>query len=159
VNDGMRQKVVELLRCRRVMTLAVAAGRRAWCAPVYYVYENRALFFFSRTDSRHITHGLGKTGVAASVHADSHDWRGIKGVQMEGSIDTAGCSGDALRAFGLYQARFSALRELLLQHGPETVDPARVESLLRVRWYQFIPQTLFFVDNTSGLGHRQRVVL
>ena len=56
------------LACEQnTMTLATACDNSAWAAPVYYVFDKTAFFFFSDPDSRHIREALAGGQAAAAI--------------------------------------------------------------------------------------------
>ena len=160
IPDPSFERVEEFIRDQRVMTLATSDAKGVWSAPVYYVYNAGGLFFFSKPDSRHIVASGKKRQVAASVYATGNDWQAIQGVQMEGSIDTAGVSVASLQSFDLYRQRFTFFHDLVSEKKEEKLRrPSVIESVFQVRWYQFIPRVVVFTDNGIHFGYRQRYVL
>ena len=69
------------------MTLVYLADE-PWVCPVFYARQGFDLVFFSSQKSRHSTVFKENRRAAASVHAECDNWRDIKGLQMEGHVET-----------------------------------------------------------------------
>lgn len=139
-----------------IMTLAVSSDNTPWSAPVYYVHYNKCFWFFSSENSRHIIDAEKNSGIAAaSVFGNPHDWTEIKGLQMKGKIRRAGISVESGMAFAKYMKKFSFVEKML--SGKQVKDLSDLESLFRVRWYVFVPDEVYYSDNSVSFGFRERV--
>jgi uncharacterized protein YhbP (UPF0306 family) len=87
-----------------------------------------------------------------TIHEDYADWLDIKGVQFEG---TAGeISGpEEEHARRLYGEKFPVVG--MLAKAPAAI----VKALAKVRWYKVVPQRMYFIDNSLGLGSREEIAL
>ncbi|MDP7544375.1 MAG: pyridoxamine 5'-phosphate oxidase family protein, partial [Anaerolineales bacterium] len=79
------EKSLAYLRGHNVMTLATAGEDGPWAAAVFYVNEGFTLNFLSAPTTRHAANIAANPQVAATVQEDYHDWREIKGVQLDGA--------------------------------------------------------------------------
>lgn len=139
-----------------IMTLAVSSDNTPWAAPVYYVYYNNGFWFFSSENSRHIIDAEKKSGVvAASVCGNPYDWIEIKGLQMKGKIRQAGITAESGASFSKYMKKFGFVEKML--SGKQVKDLSDLESLFRVRWYVFVPDEVYYSDNSVSFGFRERV--
>ena len=68
------------------MTLATCAGDAPWAATVFFASDDLQLYFFSSPDSRHCQNLALNPKVAVTIQEDYHDWRKIKGIQLEGQV-------------------------------------------------------------------------
>ncbi len=141
----LRRAVEELLEDQHIMSLAVDGP---WVAALYYVYFDGSLWFCSKESARHITH----QPVAAEIHAASKGWRDIRGVQLEGRISPA----RSMRAFAAYMQRFDFISEIK-QQPIKTLDD--LQAVFKVRFYKLAIEKIYYIDNSSGFGDRQEVIL
>jgi uncharacterized protein YhbP (UPF0306 family) len=87
-----------------------------------------------------------------TIQNDSTDWIEIKGVQIEGIVhEISGDEEDLARI--LYGKKFPLVGMLAQAPG------AIVKALAKVRWYKIVPQRLYFIDNSRGLGNRDEIKL
>lgn len=140
------------LQGHRVVTLATEAQGNLWAAAVFYVSDGFKLYFLSAPTSRHCLNLAGNPRVAATVQEHYADWMEIKGLQLEGVASQL--SGDEeLLARKLYGEKFPFV-------GESAQTPAAiVKAMAKVRWYQVVPQRLYFIDNAAGFGQRSEVDL
>ncbi|WP_027358977.1 pyridoxamine 5'-phosphate oxidase family protein [Desulforegula conservatrix] len=139
-----------------IMTLATACGNDPWAAPVYYIYYNNGFWFFSSENSRHIIDAEKNSGVAAaSVCGNPYDWSEIKGLQMKGKIRQTGITVESGIAYAKYIKNFVFVEKML--SGKQVKDVSDLEALFRVRWYVFVPDEVYYSDNSVSFGFRERV--
>lgn len=139
-----------------IMTLAVTSGSEPWAAPVYYVHHNEGFWFFSSEDSRHIIDAEKNSGIAAaSVCGNPYDWTEIKGLQMKGKIKPGGITAESGSAFAKYLGRFGFVHKMF--SGNKVKDISDLENLFRVRWYVFVPDEVYYSDNSVSFGFKERV--
>ena len=150
-------RAADLINSQNTMTLATAIGDSAWAAPVYYVYEHGAFYFFSDPESRHIQEGLTAGDSSAAIHAPSSEWRDIRGVQMSGKIERVPVGREAASAFGAYLKKYPFCKEFF--------SPGSVMNLetfsgrFKARLYKFVPDQVYYQDNRIKFGHRELVEL
>lgn len=137
----------DFLRGHHVMTLATQDAEGPWAAALFYACDGEDLVFLSAPASRH-GRALAHDGrCAATIQDQEQDWRGIRGIQLEGvAVQLAGEERE--RARRLYAERFTFVR-------PQQAPAAILEALARVQWYRLRVQRLFFIDNSRGFGKRQ----
>jgi uncharacterized protein YhbP (UPF0306 family) len=140
------------LRDHHVATLATFGNEGLWAAAVFYVYDGDALLFLSSPTSRHCLNLAQNPHVAVTIQEDYSDWLEIKGVQIEGvASEISGVEEEKARK--LYGQKFPVV-------GMLTLAPAAiVKALAKVRWYKIVPQRLYFIDNSLGLGNREEIKL
>lgn len=140
------------LRDHHVATLATNGTEGPWAAAVFYVNEGDTLYFLSSPESRHSRNLAQNPRVALTIQEDYHDWLEIKGVQIEG-VATEISGADEEKARRLYGRKFPVVG--LLAQAPAAI----VKALAKVRWYRIVPQRLYFIDNSLGLGSRDEIAL
>lgn len=150
--QALQAQVLSYLRNHRVVTLATGAGGDPWAAAVFYVSDGFRLYFLSSPTSRHSLNLAKDQRVAATIQEDYADWLEIKGVQLEGyAREIHGTEEQLARA--LYAEKFPVIGKLA------QAPAAIVKALAKVRWYQLVPQRLFFIDNSAGFGQREEIDL
>lgn len=150
-------RAVQLINRQNTMTLATSAGESAWAAPVYFVYDGGAFYFFSDPASRHIREGLAVGGSSAAIHAPSVEWRDICGIQMSGKLMPVPLGREAATAFGAYLKKYPFCREFF---SPGSI--MKLETFVgrfKAKLYKFVPGRVYYQDNLIKFGHRERVEL
>jgi hypothetical protein len=134
------------------MTLATDGPQGLWAAAVFYVNDGFTLTFLSSASSRH-SQNIEATGrVAATIQEETHDWRAIRGIQLEGKVERL-TGEEQVSALLRYGQKFPLVSNL-------AAAPAEiVKAMSRIAWYTITPERLFFVDNSRGFGHRDEVQL
>ena len=146
-----RDRAVEYLAGHRVMTLATYGPEGPWAAAVFYANDGFDLYFISSPASRHSRNLATYAAVAATVHEDYFDWREIKGIQVEGTVEPVSGAEEA-RVRGLYGKKFPIAADLA------AAPAAIVAAFAKVRWYRLTAVRAYFVDNSAGFGHRDQVL-
>jgi len=147
--EDLRRSALTYLAEHQVMTLATVGDGVPWAAAVFYANQGFDLYFLSADQTRHVQDLTNNPRAAATIHEDYKDWPAIKGIQMEGTVSKL--SGiDRKAAMDLYQSKFP----FVISAG------AQIQSALkRVSWFRFVPDKLYFIDNSRGLGHRDLIDL
>ncbi len=144
-----RANALAYLAAHQVMTLATSGPDGLWAAAVFYASNGFELCFLSAGHTRHARNIAASPTVAATIQEDYSDWPAIQGIQLSGAAHLlAGEERD--RAIALYRDKFPFIAQPI---------PALVTALTRVNWYRLVPDTLYFVDNTKGFGHRDAIAV
>jgi len=138
----------EFLDEHRTLTLATADDEGPWAADVYYIRVGTDLWFFSKPSSRHARAVATDSRAAGTVHAAAEGWRDIRGVQMAGLVMPAPEGKVRDLAVKAYLEKFPFAKPLLVG-----------ELLAKVRFYRFVPDSVFWIDNGKGLGGRTEMRL
>jgi len=146
-----RDRALDYLAAHRVMTLATCGADGPWAAAVFYANDGFDLYFISSPVSRHGRHLAAQAAVAATVHEDYHDWREIKGIQLEGTVEQLAGAEEA-GARKLYGEKFPFVAD------PGSAPAAIAAAFAKVRWYRLAAVRAYFVDNSAGFGHRDQVL-
>lgn len=177
----------ELLKSRKVMTIASVWNHGVWSAPVYYLYRSPGFYFFSSPSSRHI---LGATAPesssfmpAASIFKDDASFKKIKGVQMVGRVEAVTKRNEALKGAVAYAAKFGIRggkkkesfsgddpdsgSDLNLDHAAFSgkhgngMSPSDLLHFLqkqyRASFYKFVPVKMIYMDNTVRIGFKKEI--
>jgi uncharacterized protein len=148
------QNVFNLACTMRVLTLATYSNKEIWTAPVYYVFYDKKFYFFSNPDSRHIKEALYlnrlKNRVAASVFSDDTDFKNIKGLQMQGNTVKVDNKKDAVLCAMGYVKKYKIY--------PNTENILEFfQKEYRAGLYCFIPEIIYYLDNTEKIGSREKI--
>ncbi|MEZ4643107.1 MAG: pyridoxamine 5'-phosphate oxidase family protein [Chloroflexota bacterium] len=147
--NEVTQQALAYLAAHHVMTLATHGPDGVWATAVFYVNDGFDLMFLSAAHTRHVQNFRAADQVAATIQEDYADWRLIQGIQCAGIV--AQLDGDAkAAAINLYKQKYP-----FLQHAPAQIATA----FAKVNWYRLRLQSLYFIDNGKGFGHRDEVIL
>lgn len=145
------RRALDYLRSHHVMTLATQGADGPWAASVFYAADGFTLYFLSSPTSRHSANVASNPRVAVTVQEDYADWPQIKGVQAEGVVAELSRDEEAL-ARRLYGEKYPVVGKLA--QAPAVI----VQAMTKVRWYRFVPDRLYFIDNAAGFGQRDEVI-
>jgi uncharacterized protein YhbP (UPF0306 family) len=132
----------------QVMTLATQGAGGVWAAAVFYTNVQFDLYFLSAEHTRHVQNIRQNPRVAATIQEDYRDWKDIKGVQLEGIVQQL--TGEAREeAIARYGRKFPFVAN---------ADARMQAALDQVEWFRLRPDRFYFVDNSRGFGHRDRIL-
>lgn len=152
MQQRLRQSVAEYLAGHNVMTLATQGSDGPWAAAVFYANDGFSLIFLSSPSTRHARNLARDARCAATIQEDHGDWSRIKGIQMEGRVTEL--RGDEERhAQQIYGEKFPIASPL------GKVPSPIVKALAKIRWFKLVPEHFHFIDNSKGLGHRDKIEL
>jgi uncharacterized protein YhbP (UPF0306 family) len=155
MSEELKRQVIAYLESHNTMTLATSADNYPWAATVFYASEDLRLYFFSAPDSRHGQNLAANPHVAVTIQEDYHDWRKIKGIQLEGTVAPVDSIGAKAKAMAVYAGKYPEVIKLFS-------NPASglfYKAFLKVRFYCVVPEKLFFIDNERSFGKRQELVI
>lgn len=150
MSPPLKARVLALLGEHHVMTLASVGADGPWAAAVFYAHDDLRLYFLSAPASRHAVNLAAEPRVAATIQRDYDDWPGIRGLQISGTVRTVAAEDEA-RVRALYQRRYP------LVGGGAGVPRAIMEALNKIRWYEFVPEDIYLIDNRLGFAHREHL--
>ncbi|GAB6909257.1 Pyridoxamine 5'-phosphate oxidase family protein [Desulfosarcina cetonica] len=152
----LQARAKQLINSEYTMALASSGENGPWVAPVYYVFYQGAMYFFSKQNSRHISESLKAGNAAATIYPFVCSWQEIKGVQMIGRVRSAGIGFTAIQAVRAYNAKFRFTKEFF--EPGEALDLEAFVKRFRVKLYSFNPDKIFFLDNQIRFGFREEVI-
>ena len=155
MSDDLKQQVLDYLHTHNTMTLATCAGEVPWAATVFYASEEWKLYFFSVPQSRHCQNLAANARVAVTIQEDYKDWRGIKGIQLEGEGLLLDSVLDKTKAMAIYARKYPEVIKLFTTPGSGVF----YQAFLKVKLYCVVPERIFYIDNEQGFGKRQELDL
>jgi uncharacterized protein len=155
MSSELKRQILDYLRAHNTMTLATTTGDVPWAATVFFASEDLRLYFFSAPESRHCQNLEINPRVAVTIQEDYHDWRKIKGIQLEGYAGLVDGAVEKTKAMAIYARKYPAVIKLF-------TDPASGvlhKAFLKVNFYRVVPEKVFYIDNEQGFGKRRELVL
>lgn len=155
------------------MTLATAKDESPWAASVFYANDGFTLYFLSDPESRHSKDIAGNPVVAVTVNEDYHDWRKIKGIQIEGKAELVNSEDEMAKAVATYVEKYPFTAAYLkLMSSPFPSIAGYLEKLLNrlpfipglpttftARFYKITPAKVRFIDNEKSFGRHEEFTL
>jgi len=155
MSDALKEQIVDYLKSHNTMTLATCAGDAPWAATVFFASDDLRLYFFSAPESRHCLNLSTNGRVAVTIQEDYKDWREIKGIQLEGSVDLVDGVVEKAKAIAIYAIKYPDVIKLF-------TNPASgvfYKAFLKVKFYCVTPDKVFFIYNAQGFGKRQELAI
>ena len=153
MSDGLKQQILAYMQAHNTMTLATSSGDVPWAATVFYASNDLHLYFFSAPDSRHCQNLAANARVAVTIQEDYHDWRQIKGIQLEGAVTLVDGVLEKAKAMAVYARKYPGVIKLFTDPG----SGGFYKAFLKVKFYCVAPQRVFYIDNEKGFGKRQEL--
>lgn len=154
--NDLRQSILDYLQAHNVMTIASCHENIPWAAAVFYASDEFDLYFFSSPKSRHGVNMAANAVVSAAIHEDYHDWRAIRGIQLEGRAERLRSLKLQARFWEVYLKKFPFVKQFFQAGGVRDVLQAKLSG---IRLYRIVPHTVYYIDNSRGFGHRDRLDL
>ena len=147
----LHDQIISYLENHNVMSLATTGADGPWASAVFFANEGLDIYFLSSPTTRHALNLAGDARVGATVQEDYARWELIKGVQLEGVAKRL--NDDATgHARALFEKKFPFV-------GSDQAAAQIAAAMQKVGWYRLSPSRAYFIDNSKGLGHRDRLDL
>jgi len=153
--DELKRQILDYMESHNTMTLATCRDDAPWAATVFYASEDLRLYFFSAPDSRHCQNLAANGKVAVTIQEDYHDWRKIKGIQLEGRVAAVDSFVEKARAMAAYARKYPDVMKVFAN----PASGALYQAFLKVRFYCVVPEKVFFIDNEQGFGKRRELAV
>jgi uncharacterized protein len=151
--ENLKRQILDYMESHNTMTLATAQADSPWAATVFYASDDLKLYFFSAPDSRHCQNLAVNPRVAVTIQEDYHDWRRIKGIQLEGHIATVDSIIEKGKAMTAYARKYPEVVKIF----SDPQSGALYKAFLKVKFYRVVPERLYYIDNEQGFGKRQEL--
>ena len=169
----VKESVLQYLREHNTMTIATAKGEAPWAAAVFYASDGFTLYFLSDPESRHSKDIAANPTVAVTINEDYHDWRKIRGIQMEGKAELVVNEDEMAKAVAAYVNKYSftaAYLKLMSSSFPQIVGyldkllgrlplVPSLPTTFTARFYKLTPTRVRFIDNEKSFAHHKEFIL
>jgi uncharacterized protein YhbP (UPF0306 family) len=155
----LRKEILAYLAAHNVMTIASCQKNVPWAAAVFYASDELDLYFFSNPKSRHGMNIGANAAVGVAIHEDYHDWRAIRGIQIEGRAERLRSLRLQSRFWEIYLQKYPFVKQFFGDEAPKRFSGTLKGKLASVRPYRVVPQAVYYIDNSKGFGHRERLEL
>lgn len=153
----LQTQALGFLASHNTMSLATHSDEGPWAASVFFANDGFSIYFLSSPHTRHGRNLLARPEVAASVNADERDWDQIRGIQLEGLVETLIEPHELAHAMEVYRQKFPFVRSLFeFAQQPGSIFKRK---LLGVWAWRLTPRRLYYLDNRLGFGQRTEVPL
>ncbi|MDH3581132.1 MAG: pyridoxamine 5'-phosphate oxidase family protein [Hyphomicrobiales bacterium] len=147
----MENAVLEELRQRTVLTLAVIGEAGPHAVSLMYAHDAFDIYWLSDPKSHHSKHLASSSSAAVTIAAQYEDFRNIRGLQMQGNGHRLTDADEESMGFELLRARFPFLKQFAVGNLARHLGAAAI--------YLFRPATLTLIDNSRGFGFKQTLEL
>jgi uncharacterized protein YhbP (UPF0306 family) len=145
MSDRSKQlkRIAALLRGESTLVLATVDERGEPCvAPLFYIVGDQlSLFWFSSPLSLHSRNLKRAPRASAAVFRHAESWKGIRGVQLRGSVTVITENMRRRALMKMYCKRFQLGAAFRLAIG-------------RCKLYELRPDFLRYIDNSKGFGYK-----
>jgi len=153
--DELEKIIIEFMDRNTTITLACCQQDEPWAAAVYYARQGLDLVFFSSPSSRH-SQAFGRNPRAAgAIHGEYSRWEDIKGLQMEGRVESIDSSWALAKAIATYLRRYPFVRQFFSD--PGSISAELATKMAKVALYVFRPESIRYVNNEAGFGNRWKL--
>lgn len=152
-NKQLEQKILRYLETCNTVSLATVRDGIPHAASVFYVNIGFNLYFLSNPKSRHGENITQNPTVSGTINEDYSNWLQIKGIQLEGQAACIGSIVKHVRIAKTYVKKFPNVTDFLMS--PHKLGKEIAQKVSKVKFYQIRPARIYFLDNSSGFGHRE----
>ncbi|MFC2068507.1 pyridoxamine 5'-phosphate oxidase family protein [Chloroflexota bacterium] len=172
-SDKLSKVVLNYLQGHCTMTVATTQVSIPWAASVFYANDGFTLYFLSNPNDQHSENISENPAVAVTVNEDYHDWRKIKGIQMDGKAELLSTEDEIAKATTAYAAKYpftSAYLKLMSSPFPKLVkfldkflnqlpSVPSFTTTVSHQFYKVVPGKIRFIDNERSFGYHEEFVL
>lgn len=148
MDDAIKQKILEILGQRRIMTIATLRPD-GWpqATTVGYASEGLTLYFLCGRDSQKAANLARDDRVSLTIDCDPDQVMEINALSMSARAKEVDDPDEVAKAFGLLKAKYP------WQEGtPGQSPPPELTRIFRVK-----PEIISVIDYTKGFGHTDLV--
>lgn len=149
-------ELLDYLATHNVMTIASSHQNVPWAAAVFYASADFVLYFLSNPKSRHGMNIAENSQVSAAIHEDYHDWRQIRGIQLEGRAERLTSIKQRAEFWKTYEKKFPFVKQFFRAGSLRAMLSTKVTG---IRLYRIVPSQIYYIDNSKGFGHREMLDL
>lgn len=154
----LRKIILDYLESHHTLSLATVGGDGLpHAATLFYVSRDLEIFFVSSPASRHGLNLTHNSQVSVTIDEDYDRWRLIKGIQMEGRVESAGGIWEQGRLALSFVKKFPDVADFF--SAPQRLGEKIFSKVEGVKFYALLPSRIYFIDNERGFGHREELLL
>jgi uncharacterized protein YhbP (UPF0306 family) len=155
--ENLQKTILDYMAAHNAMSLATEKEGIPHAASVFYVNREFDIYFLSSPTTRHGTNMTQNPKVSATINEDYANWLLIKGIQMEGKVESIGGIMENIDIARLYVKKFPYVKDFLFS--PMKFGSNVAAKVAKVRFYTLKPTRILFLNNELGFGHREELVL
>ena len=155
--QDLEERILKYMAAHNTISLATATDGQPHAATVFYVSIGLELFFVSNPTSRHSINLERNPIVSGTINEDYSNWLKIKGIQLEGKVDCIGSIFENKRIVTAYIKKFPNVADFFIS--PKKMGEAIARQVSKVRFYRITPEQIFFIDNATGFGDREELLI
>ena len=153
----LKRLILQYLENHNTVSLATEKGGLPHAATVFYVNIGFDLYFLSSPTSRHAQNFFHNHNVSATINEDYSNWLLIKGIQLEGRVESFGGILKNRGTAKTYVEKFPDVADFIFS--PKKLGQALAKKVAKVEFYKLMPSKIYFINNELGFGHRDELIL
>ena len=155
--ESLKINILAYFREHNTVSLASEKDGIPHAATVFYVNIDYILYFLSSPSSRHGENFNLNPKVSATINEDYDQWQLIKGIQLEGIVESVGGIMENGRIATAFVKKFPEVTDFLFS--PRKLGQMVAKKVAKVKFYKITPSRIFFIDNAEGFGQRHELTL
>ncbi len=157
MDEGLKQTILSYIKQHNTVTIATLDATSLWATALFYANDGFTLYFLSDPKTRHGRNLVEHPSVAATINEDYHDWRSIKGIQLEGTACVVTGRIEKAKAMAMYLRKYPFVAEFF--GSPSKIGKGMFDKVSSTTLYKIVPTRILFIDNEKGFGHREELTL
>lgn len=153
----LKETILEYLEGHNTISLATERDGVPHAASLFYVNMGLKLYFVSSPSSRHGENFSNNPRVSATINEDYSQWVNIKGIQLEGRVESVGGILENVQITRAYIKKYPGVADFF--KSPKKLGQAVAKRVAKVRFYCLVPTRIYFINNEIGFGHRDELIL
>jgi uncharacterized protein YhbP (UPF0306 family) len=153
----LKRLILKYMESHNTLSLATEYEGLPHAAAVFYVNIGFDLYFLSSPTSRHAQNFFHNHNVSGTINEDYSNWLLIKGIQLEGQVESLG---GILKNRGIaktYVEKFPNVADFIFS--PQKLGQAIAKKVAKVEFYKLMPSKIYFINNEIGFGYREELIL
>ena len=155
--EDLRKTILEYMEKHHTLSLATVGDGLPHAAAVFYINNGFDIYFLSSPTSRHGINFSQNPCVSATINEDYADWRRIKGIQLEGTVQGVGGIIENGRIALGFIKKFPDVAHFF--SSPQRIGEAISRKVEGVKFYKLTPYRILFINNEEGFGHRDELMI
>ena len=153
--NDLKELILDYLKNHHTVSLATVRDTDPHAASVFYVSIGFQLYFLSSPTSRHGENLALNPNASATINEDYSNWLLIRGIQLEGRVESVGGILENGRIAKAYIKKFPDVADFLFS--PRKLGQAIAKKVAKVKFYKLKPSKIYFINNEMGFGIRDEL--